>query len=339
MYNDVAFDEVNPFPGELYSHPGDDVPNVYEDVIIDYEKDLVNPENVIKVLLGDKSSGGKVLESTEIDNVLLYFVNYGAPNVISLPGGFLYSDDLLKTFTTMHTEKKYNKMVVYLEGSQSGSVFQDLPTDLNILAITSGDDSDSSWSWYCEDEAVVKGIKMGTCLGTEFSVKLLEDMDRSTQSTRSLQDQFKYLFEHVSKSHVSRFGDLSFSDDLIGDFVGYPQDKLHPFPDSYSFNQVNLHDNKMTFLRIKYESTDNEEEQKKWRELMNEEQVARRNVEKYMLGITRSRRYYMDGYPVKNFNCYRNAVNKFLEEMGYSEYALKLFKVFSNMCNEDPNAF
>ena len=29
MADDVASSSENPFPGELYNHPGDDVPNVY----------------------------------------------------------------------------------------------------------------------------------------------------------------------------------------------------------------------------------------------------------------------------------------------------------------------
>ena len=39
MYNDVPFDEKNnPYPGKLYNRPGDDSPDVYEGVVIDYEK-------------------------------------------------------------------------------------------------------------------------------------------------------------------------------------------------------------------------------------------------------------------------------------------------------------
>ena len=49
MYNDVPFDDQNPFSGKLYNHPGDQVPNVYEGVTIDYSKDQVNAETILKV--------------------------------------------------------------------------------------------------------------------------------------------------------------------------------------------------------------------------------------------------------------------------------------------------
>ena len=65
MYNDVASSSENPFPGELYNHPGDDVPDVYKGVVVDYEGKDNTPENFMKVLLGDESTGKKVLKSTE----------------------------------------------------------------------------------------------------------------------------------------------------------------------------------------------------------------------------------------------------------------------------------
>ena len=70
MYNDVPFDPSNPFPGELYNYPGNS-PNVYEGVVVDYEGDEVTPENLLKVLTGDESTGKKVLKSTEKDNIFV----------------------------------------------------------------------------------------------------------------------------------------------------------------------------------------------------------------------------------------------------------------------------
>ena len=49
MFNDVPTDPENPFPGELYNRPGDDSPNVYEGVIVDYDLFSVSAENLIKV--------------------------------------------------------------------------------------------------------------------------------------------------------------------------------------------------------------------------------------------------------------------------------------------------
>ena len=185
MYNDVPFSEENPFPGQLYNHPGDDVPDVYKGVVVDYEKKEVSPENLIKVLTGDDSTGKKVLKSTEEDNVFLFFSDHGGPDILALPGGYLYSKDLLGAINTMHEKKMYKKFVLYIEACYSGSMFLKLPDNLNVVAVTAANDQESSWGWYCGDEAVVKGKDLYTCLGDEFSVYWMEDADKgSTWSWR-----------------------------------------------------------------------------------------------------------------------------------------------------------
>ena len=109
MYNDIPFDPKNPFPGELYNRPGDDSPNVYKGVIIDYEKEMVKPDTLVKILIGDESVGGKVLKSTKDDNVFLFFSDHGGPEILALPGGYLYSNDLLDAIKTMHEKQMYKK--------------------------------------------------------------------------------------------------------------------------------------------------------------------------------------------------------------------------------------
>ena len=113
MYNDVLYDPLNPFPGELYNYPGDS-PNVYEGIVIDYEGEDVTPENLIKVLLGDESTGKKVLKSTETDNIFFYYSDHGAPDLLAMPvdtsihpesRGYLYSDDLYDAVVTMHDKR------------------------------------------------------------------------------------------------------------------------------------------------------------------------------------------------------------------------------------------
>ena len=105
MYNDIPFDQWNPFPGELYNRPGDDSPEVYKGVVVDYEKKEVSPENLVKVLTGDESAGGKVLKSTKDDNVFLFFSDHGGEDILALPGGYLHSKELLDGIKTMHEKQ------------------------------------------------------------------------------------------------------------------------------------------------------------------------------------------------------------------------------------------
>ena len=203
MYNDVPFYPTNPFPGKLYNRPGDDSPDVYEGVVVDYKTEDVSPENLIKVLTGDESAGGKVLKSTKDDNIFLFFSDHGAADLICLPGGYLYSKDLLNTIQTMHERQMYNKFVLYIEACYSGSMFLKLPEDLNVVVVTAASDQEPSYGWYCGSEAIVKGQKLGTCLGDEFSISWMEHVDNGDRK-ENLEDQFNYLVKQVTESPPSR---------------------------------------------------------------------------------------------------------------------------------------
>jgi legumain len=91
------------------------------------------------------NSNGRVLESTEEDNVLINFIDHGAPGMVAFPSTVMYAKDLIRVLTQMHTRKMYKQMVFYLEACESGSMFVDLPTDMNIFATTAANAKESSW--------------------------------------------------------------------------------------------------------------------------------------------------------------------------------------------------
>lgn len=334
MYNDVPFDESNPFPGKLYNHPGDDTPDVYEGVVVDYEKGEVSPETLIKVLTGDESTGKKVLKTTEEDNIFLFFSDHGGPDVLCLPGGRLHSADLLDAIKKMHEKKMYNKFVLYIEACYSGSMFLNLPEDLNVLAVTAANDHESSWGWYCGDESVTHGKKLGTCLGDEFSVFWMEDADKGEQKTETLDEQFNRLVPGVTKSHVMRYGDKSFVNDVIGEFIGYPAEQKK-VEHQMSFVQWDSRDNELLFRRYMADTTG----EKKWKKAYEEEVAHRKAVDAYFAALTTDPRYFQRASNVKNVHCYKNALEQFRATMGKSDYAIKYYDVFANMCAENPKAF
>ena len=43
--------------------------------------------------------------------------------------------------------------------------------------------------------------------------------------------------------------------------------------------------------------------------------------------------------PIKSTKCYASAIKQFEDIMGKSDYSLKDFNVFVNICNENPLAF
>jgi legumain len=338
MYNDVPNDSDNPLPGALYNHPGSNPTNVYEGVIVDYEKYAVSDENLIKVLTGDESAGGKVLKSTKDDNVFLFFSDHGGEDILALPGGYLHSKDLLNAIKTMHEKEMYNKFVLYIEACYSGSMFLNLPEDLNVVAVTAANDNESSYGWYCGDEAVVKGQNMDTCLGDEFSVRWMEDADKGNQKTETLEDQFNYLVKAVTKSHVMRYGDKSFASDVIGEFIGYPSERSSSYNAEETSEAWDSRDIKLLYLQSKAKHTTGAEHAK-WYAAYLEEVKERAAIDRYFNALTQDAKYYKAPGGVKNVDCYKTAIAQYTAIMGRSDYALKYYNVLANMCNENPLAF
>ena len=115
----------------------------------------MTPHNFMAVMMGDKTAagGGKVLRSTIEDNVFLFFVDHGAPGILAFPNPdeehcthkqhfkFFYADQLMNTFEYMYTHRMYKEMVVYVEACEAGSMFVDLPDDMNIYAMTASNET------------------------------------------------------------------------------------------------------------------------------------------------------------------------------------------------------
>lgn len=68
----------------------------------------------------------------------------------------------------MHEKKRFNKMVLYIEACESGSMFKGLlPEDIDVFATTAANASTSSYACYWDPTQFV-------FLGDVYSVKWLE---------------------------------------------------------------------------------------------------------------------------------------------------------------------
>ena len=223
-YDDIAYSPRNPFPGQVFNRP--DGPDVYEGVSIDYSDYNVNPETYISVLKGDNKNGKlrKVLNSTENDNIFLYFVDHGIAGAIVFPDNkFLYADELEETFKFMKDKKMYKNIIFYLESCYSGSMFNNINPDLNVYSVTAASPSEQSLATYCYPQDYVNGQEMHTCLSNEFTSNWIDDSDsriffEESQETKdskceySSHDQFLYTKDKTKNSHVQEYGDLSVGD-------------------------------------------------------------------------------------------------------------------------------
>jgi len=218
--DDVANDYSNPFKGKLFNKPtaaGVPGKDVYEGCNIDYKGGDVTPENFVKVLTG--TGNGKVLKSTSADNVFVNFVDHGGVGLIGFPRSVMHKSDLQGALQTMKEKEMFKRLVFYLEACESGSMFDGVNIP-GVYALTAANPRESSWGTYCMPNDMVNGKHIGSCLGDEFSVHWMEDLDMETDSLETLEKQFKLVKTETGKSHVTQYSDLSFTNERISDFVG-----------------------------------------------------------------------------------------------------------------------
>jgi legumain len=135
MADDLASNIANPYPGKIFNKPkGLDV---YEGVLKDYTGAEVTAKNLLKVLAGDAEAmkgigSGKVIASGPDDTVFFYFADHGAPGILGMPfGPFLYADEFISTLVDKSFLGGFDKMVVFIEACESGSIFKVVPCSLD----------------------------------------------------------------------------------------------------------------------------------------------------------------------------------------------------------------
>uniref|UniRef100_A0A0G4GEI0 legumain n=1 Tax=Chromera velia CCMP2878 TaxID=1169474 RepID=A0A0G4GEI0_9ALVE len=222
--DDIAQSRSNPFPGEVFNKPFEETEEgfeVYKTCPKDYTGSDVTPENFMAVMTGDEkaANGKKVLKSGPKDDVFVYWTDHGGPGIIAFPTSYLHVNDLTKTLKTMHDKNMYKKLVFYLEACESGSMFEKvLPDDMNIYATSASSPYESSWATYCPPYDKVKGKSIGSCLGDLYSVNWMEEVEKAGKA-ETLQENFDVTKKLTTQSKVMQWGDVSFVDEEIGDFL------------------------------------------------------------------------------------------------------------------------
>ncbi|XP_048829792.1 legumain isoform X1 [Brienomyrus brachyistius] len=223
MYDDLAQNEANPTPGVVINRPNGT--DVYGGVPKDYIGEAVTPANFLAVLTGDAAKvtggSGKVLKSGPNDHVFVYFTDHGAPGLLAFPSDDLHVGDLMSAINYMHENKKYKKMVFYIEACESGSMMNHLPTDIEVYATTAANPHESSYACYYDE-------KRDTYLGDWYSVNWMEDSDVEDLSKETLQKQFKIVKGHTNTSHVMQYGNKTLSHMKVVEFQGNPQAGVQP---------------------------------------------------------------------------------------------------------------
>ena len=161
--------------------------------------------------------------------VFINFVDHGGSDILAMPyGPFLYKQDLQNTLYTMYDKKMYKDLVFYVEACESGSMFQNLPRDLNIYVTTAANATESSWGTYCPPNDIVYfnniSKHIGSCLGDLYSVNWMQNVDQLIATgdfqKETLESQYILVKDETTLSHVQQFGDLNIDKDLIDNYEG-----------------------------------------------------------------------------------------------------------------------
>jgi legumain len=357
-YDDIASSPQNPAPGKLYNKPtpkGTPGVDVYKDCQKDYTGNDVTAETFINVITGNQAGvkpGGKVLKSGPKDNVFIFFTDHGGTGIIAFPvGPYLQAGTLNDALKKMYSKKMYNQLVFYLEACESGSMFENiLPTDINIYTTTASNAEESSWGCYCPPDDVVNGVEFGSCLGDLYSVNWMENTDEKGVK-QTLQAQFEIVRQLTTQSHVMQYGDISWTSQQIGNFLGNktmrantialpPVKPVNANPAGIvESRDIPMHSKYYRYLRA--DKKDFQEQHQAAQELIEEIQ-ARVRADDVFLGLTKEivgenylSIFHMPALtPVsRDTKCF-DAVNQAVADHcgGYNDYSLKYSRIASSLC-------
>ncbi|CAG2056071.1 unnamed protein product, partial [Timema podura] len=219
----------------------------------------ITPEVFLNVLKGNadavKNIGtGRVLESGPNDHLFINFVDHGAPGLLAFPDSELYADTLEQTLREVARNKRFAKMVLYVEACESGSMFDDILTDtLNIFVTTAADPLESSYACYFDEYRQ-------TYLGDLFSVSWMEDSEKENLLRESLHHQYEAVRHRVNTSHVEEYGNLDIGALHISDFLGFhmnglPNAAMPAVPKVQARDSVNNRNVQVALLQKKLEAS------------------------------------------------------------------------------------
>jgi len=346
FYDDIAHSSSNPFPGKIFNKPtekGTPGIDVYAGCKKDYTGSQVTPSNFVKVLTGDSSAPGSVLQSTSEDNVFVNFVDHGGTGIIAFPSGTMSATMLNSALKKMHSKNMYKKLVFYMEACEAGSMFENLiPTDMNIYVTTASNAKESSWGTYCPPDDMVNGVHLKSCLGDLYSVNWMQNADQVGKQ-ETLAEQFTIIKKDTTKSHVMQYGDLDFTSDPIGDFMGDKTNlsmsrksldsEIPTDSGAVASRDIPIH---LAYYNYILEDGDIASRQKRAEELINQIRIRQEaDALFYHLAtaVDSEKSFFRTRSLPINFSC-TDTVHAAVEELcgGYNDYSLQYSRVVVNLC-------
>uniref|UniRef100_A0A8D8XWM6 Hemoglobinase n=1 Tax=Cacopsylla melanoneura TaxID=428564 RepID=A0A8D8XWM6_9HEMI len=205
MYDDIANNTLNPRPTEIINEPNG--PNLYHNIDIDYKGTNVNKENLFKVLIGDTSSGGKVVKGGRTQNVFLYYTGLGDESgeftMSHSTEGYIKNTEFIEILKQVSVKNPFYRMFIAFEASHSGMIFEEiLPTKMKVIVMTAGATDEDTHGAFCEDP------KFKTCLAGVFSYHFSQFLKKNDLSKSTIFDLYNYVRQASKVHHPQLYGQL-----------------------------------------------------------------------------------------------------------------------------------
>jgi legumain len=209
-YDDIVNSRRNPFPGRVFSDASHK--NVYPGrENIDYVGKEASAANFIRVLTGD-SRNGRALQSTEEDDVFIYYDDHGAPGLLCVPannGPEIYADNIANTIKEMKAKKMFKRLFFVIEACYSGSVGFNI-TVPGVYVITAAGPQQSSYSAEWDED-------LQTFRTNEFTKNFLKYVQENPDA--KIIDSVNYASSTTTHSHVQAFGDFKVATQPLSRFL------------------------------------------------------------------------------------------------------------------------
>jgi legumain len=351
QYDDIASNPSNPFPGQIFNKPtavGTPGVDVYAGCKKDYTGAAVTPDMFVAVMTGDasKTGGRPVLKSGPSDRVFIFFTDHGGTGIIAFPDGSLMSSTtLVGAIKQMYASHMYSHLVFYMEACESGSMFEGLlSSNIGVYVTTASNAVESSWGTYCPPDDMVNGKAINSCLGDLYSINWMENADQ-VGPTETLQAQYIEVKAATTQSHVMQYGDLTWTSEPIGNYLGGNSTKTPFVPvvskSAASSSNVKSADIPMHLAYYKYlraDATNFEERAALAKEL--QQHIARRVAVDQIFMDLATAAGTQDSFVLKakmpvvcDGRCCEKLSNAYAKSCGgFDDYSLQYHRVIVNVC-------
>lgn len=220
-------------------------------------------------------------------------------------------------------------------------MFQKLPTNTKIYALSAASPSESSWGTYCSPNDVVQGKHIGSCLGDLFSVNFIEDLDKGNYYSETLGEHFKIIANLTNLSKVMQWGDLSFQSDKVGDFTAGAkslQNTLRFIRPIQRVGSRHLQGGNMNSRTMKLQSLSalyaRDHSQDTFQEMVAE-MASMQRLDSTFSALQKRLSLGSTYNPDINFDCLRATVEAYEQKCGkLSDYGLQYVKHFAIACEQ-----